>query len=120
MARPSAAASAIDFAHLDRFTNGDVAITREVLRLFRIQTGELVALLQGTPDPVVVRQTLHALKGAARAVGAWQAAEIAQGLEQAEAVPASRRRDLIAALAAAFATAHEVALAFETGPDTQV
>lgn len=107
--------SAIDFQHLGLYTGGDVALNREVLKLFRGQCAQLLEQLQSEPDDEGYRYAAHSLKGAARAVGAWTVAEAAQHVEQVREAPAATRRAAIAVLADAFAQASAVALSYESG-----
>ena len=72
-------ADVIDFGHLERYTMGEEALTAELLRTF---CEELHAFAPDTSDPVVERQALHRLKGAARAIGAFPLAEAAGWLEK--------------------------------------
>ena len=70
----------IDLAHLARYTGGDEAINAEVLRLFDTQTEEIVGRLQAildARDTKSWREATHALKGAARGVGAFDMADAA-------------------------------------------
>jgi len=60
--------SAVDFGYLEGFLNGDKAVVLEVLELFRQQGAVWSAGLEaGNPD---WRAVAHAIKGAARGVGA--------------------------------------------------
>lgn len=108
-----AAASAIDFSHLDRFTGGDVAITREVLKLFRDQAALLLDQLRASDGGQSYREAAHALKGAARSVGAWEMAKAAEETERVIAADAETRRQAIAALGTALDAAAACALAYE-------
>jgi HPt (histidine-containing phosphotransfer) domain-containing protein len=108
---------AIDFDHINLFTGGDVAITREVLRLFRTQTAQLIVLLRETADRQTYKETAHGLKGAMRAVGAWDAAKRAEEAERLIDLAPEDRAGAIAALESAIAKAHALALAYEEGRD---
>ncbi len=86
---------AVDFAHLERFTAGDAALTEEVLGLFR----EQVALWLRVLDPALPDQSwkdaAHTLKGAALGVGAFALAEACGDAKAADARgPAARDRAL--------------------------
>lgn len=60
--------SPVNFAYLEGFLNGDQAVIVEVLKLFRQQGGDWRrALAADNPD---WRKVAHAIKGAARGVGA--------------------------------------------------
>ncbi len=72
---------AIDQAHLERMTLGDVALEREVLRMFSAQAASVVALLASWPADAAA--LAHTLKGSARAIGAFAVADAAGDLEDA-------------------------------------
>jgi chemotaxis protein histidine kinase CheA len=72
---------AIDFAHLDQYTLGDEALQGELLRLFSMQLEAQMGELLQCADAGTWKQATHTLKGAARAVGVWQVAEVAERLE---------------------------------------
>jgi len=100
--------TAIDLVHLARQTGGDAELERELLMLFAQQCArQLRAIHAG--DATVSRDAAHTLKGAARAIGAWQVAEAADRIEQqlgqAGAVP---REDALDALTLAAAEARAV------------
>ncbi|MDB5447027.1 MAG: Hpt protein, partial [Phenylobacterium sp.] len=60
--------SAVDFAYLEGFLSGDMAVVVEVLELFRKQGATWSAGLEpGNPD---WRAVAHTIKGAARGIGA--------------------------------------------------
>ena len=61
---------AVDFAYLEGFAAGDAALVEEVLGLFREQAELWRAMLD--PAGEGWRDALHALKGSARGVGAFQ------------------------------------------------
>jgi HPt (histidine-containing phosphotransfer) domain-containing protein len=73
----------IDRAHLARYTLGDAALEAEVLTLFLDDLPRRIEALGSAATPTDWKMTAHTLKGSARAVGAWQLAEIAQAAEQA-------------------------------------
>jgi hypothetical protein len=90
--------AAVDFAYLESFLGGDKAVTLEVLQLFRGQADTWVAGLDpANPD---WRAVAHALKGAARGIGAEALGEACDVAEfgSAEDLPPVR-----AGLAAALA-----------------
>lgn len=73
---------AIDLTHLRRYTLGDRRLEFEVLKLFIDQVPvTLAALQQAATDRDWIRAA-HTLKGSARAVGAWQLANIAERMER--------------------------------------
>jgi HPt (histidine-containing phosphotransfer) domain-containing protein len=75
----------IDLAHLSRYTGGDEALNVEVLTLFVGQAEQLVARLRISLDKGDLtgwQQTTHALKGAARGIGAFELADAAAAAEK--------------------------------------
>jgi HPt (histidine-containing phosphotransfer) domain-containing protein len=91
----------IDLAHLARYTGGDEAINAEVLRLFDTQTGEIVGRLQAileARDAKSWKEATHALKGAARGIGAFDMADAAAFAEPID--PIKDRGNASLALAA--------------------
>ncbi len=99
---PAAQARAIDFNHLDAYTAGDHDLIREVLRLFRGQVAQLIGVLAETGDPKTWKDTAHGIKGAARGIGAWQAAEAAALVERSDFADAAGRAEALTRLADAF------------------
>ncbi len=95
-------ARAIDFNHLDAYTAGDHDLIREVLRLFRGQVAQLIGVLAQAGDAKTWKDTAHGIKGAARGIGAWQAAEAAAIVEHFDFADAAGRAAALARLAAAF------------------
>lgn len=71
----------INLAHLDRMTHGDRALAREVLRLFDSQAERQLATLASADNAKARAEAAHALKGAARGVGAFAVARIAEDVE---------------------------------------
>ncbi len=107
-AAPAVGASApspIDYAYLARYTLGDKALEREVLRLFVDQLPALLDDLSAMTNDPEWADTAHAMKGSAMAVGAHGLAELAQ---RAESCPVEDRPGLLPALADTIAevTAH--------------
>jgi HPt (histidine-containing phosphotransfer) domain-containing protein len=74
-------ASAIDFQHLDQYTLGDEGLQAELLKLFSAQLEAQSAELGSCADAESWRMAAHTLKGAARAVGAFHVADVAEKLE---------------------------------------
>ncbi|XUM22041.1 Hpt domain-containing protein [Bradyrhizobium oligotrophicum S58] len=66
---------------LRRMTLGDSALEREVLAMFSSQAVRLLERLQVMPEDAAT--VAHTLKGSARAVGALDVADAAEGLEAA-------------------------------------
>lgn len=84
----------LDLVHLARQTFGDRELERELLALFEQQCRRLLPVLAGTGPATERSDAAHTLKGAARAVGAWRLAAIADNLESALAgSPASLALD---------------------------
>ncbi len=78
---------AIDFAYLSRQTAGDRDLERELLVLFAQQCVIHLRAIHGSTDRQMRMDAAHSLKGAARAVGAWQVAEAADRIEEGLAGP---------------------------------
>jgi HPt (histidine-containing phosphotransfer) domain-containing protein len=72
---------AIDRTHLARQTFGDRELEREVLGLFRTQSPLYLARAKSAQSDPEWRDAVHALKGSARAIGAWRIAEAAERAE---------------------------------------
>ncbi len=100
---------AIDLDHLARYTGGDAKLNAEILQLFAVQSADLVRQLQSMPDRGHVdmwRHVTHSLKGAARAIGAF---DLGNAAEKAEAVdPWTQRADTCDVLAVLNAKADAV------------
>lgn len=91
----------IDFDHLDQYTLGDRALQSELLHLFQAQLDTQSGELAQCSDARRWKQAAHTLKGAARAVGAWQVAGVAEKLEELDFEQRAERLDLLEDLAAA-------------------
>ena len=74
-------ASPVDMAHMARYTLGDAALEREVLELFCTQSVSYLDQLRAATSHKAWFQAAHALKGSARAVGAWRLARAAEYIE---------------------------------------
>src|SRR2546430_10253597 len=76
----------VNIEHLDRYTGGDCALNKEILRLFDTQCRELMGKLEflasGDSDARSWRDATHTLKGAARGVGAFQLGNAAAEAEK--------------------------------------
>jgi HPt (histidine-containing phosphotransfer) domain-containing protein len=83
MSRVTADARVLDLAHLHRQTFGDRALEREVLALFERQCLHLLPRIADKEKLPERADAAHTLKGAARAVGAWRVASLAETLETA-------------------------------------
>ena len=73
----------LDLVHLARQTFGDRDLERELLALFEQQCMRLLPVLTGSGPAGERGDAAHTLKGAARAVGAWRLAAVADQLEAA-------------------------------------
>ena len=74
-------AAVIDLDHLHRYTGGDPALDAEIFALFREQCALWMRALESAGDAESWKAGTHALKGAARGVGAFA---FAQACEDAE------------------------------------
>lgn len=71
----------IDFDHLNRYVDGDVALTREIFSLFVHQTEMWGRGLDEAADDEVWASVTHSLKGSAKAVGATKLAALCEAAE---------------------------------------
>lgn len=71
----------LDLVHLARFTFGDRTLEREILELFRTQTGKSIAELDAAATDREWYMAAHTLKGSSRAVGAKVLGDIAAEVE---------------------------------------
>lgn len=74
---------AIDLEHLDAATFGDRALRREVLGLFDTQADKLLQTIRASGGKER-SEAAHALKGAARGIGAFAVADEAEKIEQGD------------------------------------
>lgn len=79
----------IDFDHFEAATFGDRALQREVLGLFETQAVKLLQTIRETAGAEQAAAA-HALKGAARGIGASAVAEEAEKIEQGDAAAVER------------------------------
>jgi len=80
----SASTRPVDLTHLSRYTGGDEALNAEVLKLFVGQAEQLIAKLRIQLDKADQKgwhDSTHALKGAARSIGAFALADAAAEAE---------------------------------------
>jgi HPt (histidine-containing phosphotransfer) domain-containing protein len=94
----------IDHAYLRRFTLGDRALEHEVLGLFADQAPTYLLHLMAAESDRAWFEAAHALKGSARAVGAWRVALLAKQAE-AHTAESNGRSDIIDALSTALGEA---------------
>ena len=100
----SAALPPVDLKHLHRYTLGNADVDREVLDLFRGQAPINLEQLRRAGDRKAWHEAAHALKGSARAIGAWRMGEIAERAERLATAPhGAECAPLVAELAHAFA-----------------
>ncbi len=72
---------AVDLRHLHRYIGDDDGLEAEILDLFLAQTPEILEKLMQANGLTEWREAAHALKGAARAIGAWRLADCAAEAE---------------------------------------
>ncbi len=75
----------LDLVHLAAQTDGDLALQRDLLDLFIVQSAELIAHMSALADadPAAASDLAHTLDGSARAIGAFELAGAAAELEAA-------------------------------------
>ncbi len=81
---PYASSRDIDLVHLARQTAGDRGLEREVLGLFREQCVRQLAAMAAAGRSKAGRDAAHTLVGAARGVGAFRVADLAEQVEIAD------------------------------------
>jgi len=89
---PNDSKSEIDFHHLNRYVDGDVALTRELFGLFQNQTETWMKMISLDVDADMFTSAAHTLKGTAQAVGALRMANLCQQAEDHEAMKGSKGR----------------------------
>jgi HPt (histidine-containing phosphotransfer) domain-containing protein len=72
---------AVDFAYLETYAGGDMALVEEVLGLFREQAAMWVRLLDPAAEAEAWRDAAHTLKGSARGIGATALADACEAAE---------------------------------------
>ncbi|MFJ5367750.1 Hpt domain-containing protein [Bosea sp. CER48] len=96
--------TSIDTEHLSRQTGGDHELERELLTLFAQQCALHLRTIHGSADRQARIDAAHTLKGAARAIGAWQVADAADRIEdelgQPEPSPSENALDALTLAAA--------------------
>lgn len=102
---------AIDFAHLDLFTRGRPEVEEDLLCNFVSGAETYVKLLEAAQDRKQWRDVAHALKGAARGIGATRVADLAEAAERVRVTDSAGRAAALAALSEALATVRAVAAA---------
>jgi len=93
----------VDIDHLNRYTGGDTALNGQILKLFDDQCAEILERLETqtlspASDSIIKmwRDSAHALKGAARGIGAFSLADSAA---LAETIDLNDRNAVIEVLA---------------------
>jgi HPt (histidine-containing phosphotransfer) domain-containing protein len=82
----------VDLVYLRRFTMGNHDLEREVLELFIKQAPIYLGSLRAAESVKQWMEAAHTLKGAARAIGAWQVARCAENAEMLKLVGDLERR----------------------------
>ena len=98
---PANSSEIIDIVHLDQYTLGDQGLQKELLQLFRIQLKDQVNEMMACASEINWKSSCHLLKGASRAVGAWQISQIAEALEEASFEDDANRATLLSKLLSA-------------------
>ena len=99
---PAAAnARPIDLVHLSKYTLGNRDLENELLGLFRAQADVYLGRLAEAATDADWVSAAHSLKGSAKALGAWDLADLAEFAERGAAV--SERIDTLQQLKTAVA-----------------
>ncbi|HRF07757.1 MAG TPA: Hpt domain-containing protein [Xanthobacteraceae bacterium] len=85
----------IDLDHFEAVTFGDRALQDEILTLFEVQAAKLLATISDS-DGKARSEAAHALKGAARGIGAFAVADEAEKIERGTGGSADRLASHIA------------------------
>ena len=72
----------VDLVHLSTQTLGDRELEKQVLSIFACQSGIYVNAWKAARDMQARKRAAHSLKGAARGIGAWDLAQMAEMAEQ--------------------------------------
>lgn len=88
----------LDLEHLSRQTLGNRQLEREVLELFVTHSGEQLERLRSSSSDTERRERAHAIVGAARAIGAFEVARIAAGIERSRGAVDAQLAELAAAV----------------------
>jgi HPt (histidine-containing phosphotransfer) domain-containing protein len=92
----------LDLAHLERQTQGNQALEREVLGLFLEHSAAQLEKLKAAATVTAQREIAHSLAGSALAIGAFATAAQAREIEQLNQMDNA----MVARLGEALATAH--------------
>ncbi|MEL7488253.1 MAG: Hpt domain-containing protein [Pseudomonadota bacterium] len=71
----------IDQKHLELYVGGDDALRDEILTIFEEQALSLKDRIDVAADDEEWRDVMHAMKGAARGVGAWAVGDLCEDAE---------------------------------------
>lgn len=71
----------VDLDHLEKYVAGDTALRDEILTIFSEQAEMLRDQFDPEADDEAWRDVAHALKGAARGVGAWRLGDLCETTE---------------------------------------
>ena len=71
----------IDTEHLEKYVSGDDALRDEILTIFQEQIEMLREKIDVNADDEDWYNTMHAMKGASRGVGAWAVGDICEAAE---------------------------------------
>jgi HPt (histidine-containing phosphotransfer) domain-containing protein len=88
----------IETDRLSQNTAGNRKLERELLALFRAQTGAYLGALENASDDERWHDAAHTLKGAAQAVGAMRIASLAEEAEALVGARAAKRRPTLEAI----------------------
>lgn len=72
----------VDLVHLSRQTFGSKELEKEVLGLFVNHSVQCLKRLQDAATDKDWADAAHSIKGSARAIGAWEVGDIAEGFER--------------------------------------
>lgn len=97
----AANARPIDLVHLSKYTLGNRDLENEIMGLFRAQADVYLGRLAEAANDEDWVSAAHSLKGSAKALGAWQLADLAEFAERGAAV--SQRADALKQIRAAVA-----------------
>jgi HPt (histidine-containing phosphotransfer) domain-containing protein len=103
--RPAASDMAIDRAHLARYTMGDAGLEREILELFVNHLPNIIRDLGLAGNDKDWHMAAHALKGSARAVGAWRLARCGETAERLGVTDREAADEVLTQISAAAAEA---------------
>ncbi|MGF1543583.1 MAG: Hpt domain-containing protein [Parvularculaceae bacterium] len=84
----------IDLKHLERYVAGDDALRDEILMIFVDQAERWARELKSDLGDEEWRDACHALKGAARGVGAWRLGDLAAEGEALKTAAAAKAHDV--------------------------